>query len=112
FEQRFGFPLLEAWAMTETGAGAVIIANREPRHIGSNCFGTEGPDVLVRLVNDAGHDAAAGENAELLVKHAGSQPRFGFFAGYLKDDEATRQAWEGGWFHTGDVVRRGEDGCL
>ncbi len=23
FEERFGFPLLEAWAMTETGAGAV-----------------------------------------------------------------------------------------
>ena len=28
FEARFGFPLLEAWAMTETGAGAVIIASR------------------------------------------------------------------------------------
>jgi acyl-coenzyme A synthetase/AMP-(fatty) acid ligase len=23
FERRFGFPLIEAWAMTETGAGAV-----------------------------------------------------------------------------------------
>ena len=31
FEERFGFPLVEAWAMTETGAGAAIIANREPR---------------------------------------------------------------------------------
>lgn len=34
FEQRFGFPLLEAWSMTETGAGAVTIADREPRHVG------------------------------------------------------------------------------
>ena len=41
FEARFGFPLLEAWAMTETGAGAVIIASKEPRHIGSSCFGAE-----------------------------------------------------------------------
>ena len=39
FEERFGFPLLEAWAMTETGAGAVVIANHEPRHVGTSCFG-------------------------------------------------------------------------
>jgi acyl-CoA synthetase (AMP-forming)/AMP-acid ligase II len=39
FEQRFGFPLLEAWAMTETGAGAVMIANGEPRQVGTACFG-------------------------------------------------------------------------
>lgn len=112
FEVRFGFPLLEAWAMTETGAGAVIIANREPRHIGSSCFGREEDDVLVRIVTDAGTEAAAGEPGELLVRHAGEDPRYGFFAGYLKDEEATSQAWEDGWFHTGDIVRRDADGAL
>ncbi|MEB3095693.1 AMP-binding protein [Achromobacter sp. D10] len=112
FEARFGFPLLEAWAMTETGAGAVIIANREPRHIGSSCFGREEDDVLVRIVTDAGTEAAAGEPGELLVRHAGEDPRYGFFAGYLKDEEATSQAWEDGWFHTGDLVRRDADGAL
>jgi len=112
FEQRFGFPLLEAWAMTETGAGAVIIANREPRHIGSSCFGREASDVLVRLVNDAGQDAAPNENGELLVRHAGSDPRFGFFAGYLNDEAATQEAWQGGWLHTGDLLRRNEHGYL
>ncbi|HKQ28683.1 MAG TPA: AMP-binding protein, partial [Burkholderiales bacterium] len=35
FEARFGFPLIEAWAMTETGGGAVIAASREPRHVGT-----------------------------------------------------------------------------
>ena len=39
FETRFGVPLIEAWAMTETGAGAWITANREPRHVGQRCFG-------------------------------------------------------------------------
>ena len=39
--QRFGFPLIEAWAMTETGAGGVIMANREPRHVGTHCFGRD-----------------------------------------------------------------------
>ncbi|PLC49001.1 ATP-dependent acyl-CoA ligase [Pollutimonas subterranea] len=112
FEQRFGFPLLEAWAMTETGAGAVIIANHEPRFVGSSCFGKESDDIQVRIINDAGEPAATDENGELLVRHAGPDPRFGFFAAYLKDDTATRQAWEGGWFHTGDIVRRNRQGYL
>ena len=42
FEERFGFPLLEAWAMTETGAGAVVIANREPRKVGTPVSATRG----------------------------------------------------------------------
>ncbi len=111
-EARFGFPLLEAWAMTETGAGAVVIANREPRHVGSSCFGCEEADVEVRLVTDEGAQAGVGENGELLVRHAGPDPRYGFFAGYLKDAAATDEAWAGGWFHTGDIVRREADGCL
>jgi acyl-CoA synthetase (AMP-forming)/AMP-acid ligase II len=112
FESRFGFPLLEAWAMTETGAGAVVIANREPRLVGTSCFGREGPDVEVKLVADHGGPAATDEPGELLVRHAGADPRDGFFAGYLKDDAATDEAWAGGWFHTGDIVRRGADGQL
>lgn len=32
--------------------------------------------------------------------------------GYLKDDEATRLAFEGGWFHTGDLAVVHPDGYL
>jgi acyl-CoA synthetase (AMP-forming)/AMP-acid ligase II len=106
FEARFGFPLLEAWAMTESGAGAVVIADREPRHVGSACFGVAGPDVECRLVDEAGADVAPGAPGELLVRHAGPEPRFGFFRRYLKDEAATVEAWAGGWFHTGDLVTR------
>jgi acyl-CoA synthetase (AMP-forming)/AMP-acid ligase II len=112
FEARFGFPLLEAWAMTETGAGAVVMAHREPRQVGTNCFGREGADVEVRLVADDGSDPARGEPGELWVRHAGADPRDGFFSGYLKDPEATAEAWAGGWFHTGDIVSRDTDGQL
>jgi acyl-CoA synthetase (AMP-forming)/AMP-acid ligase II len=103
FEDRFGFPLLEAWAMTETGAGAVVIANREPRHVGTSCFGRPEPSVAVRL---------APEDGELLVRANGADPRAGFFTEYLKDRAATADAWEGGWFHTGDIVRADADGHL
>jgi acyl-CoA synthetase (AMP-forming)/AMP-acid ligase II len=112
FEQRFGFPLLEAWAMTETGAGAVMIANREPRRVGTSCFGREGGGVEVQLVADSGAPAGADEPGELRVRRAGADPRDGFFAGYLKDEAATDEAWAGGWFRTGDIVKRGADGQL
>jgi acyl-CoA synthetase (AMP-forming)/AMP-acid ligase II len=110
FESRFGFPLIEAWAMTETGAGAVIIANREPRKVGSACLGRVEPRIEYRIVDDNGHDAASGEPGELCVRRAGGSPRFGFFREYLKDAQATAAAWAGGYFHTGDIVRLDADG--
>lgn len=112
FEARFGFPWLQAWAMTETGAGAVVIANREPRQVGTACFGRAEPAVAWRLVDEGGQDVPVGTPGELLVRAAGASPRFGFFREYLKDREATDEAWQGGWFHTGDLVRADEQGCL
>lgn len=112
FEDRFGFPLIEAWAMTETGAGAVIAANREPRKRGSSCLGRPDADIQTRVVTDAGTEAGPGESGELLVRHAGDNPRYGFFSEYYCNPEATAQAWQDGWFHTGDVVARDKDGMF
>ena len=112
FEQRFGFPLVEAWAMTETGCAAAIIANVEPRKVGSACFGRPPLEVDWRIVNEEGEDCAPKETGELLVRRAGEQPRFGFFREYLHDPQATKTAWEGGYFHTGDLVCADEDGLL
>ena len=103
FEARFGFPLVEAWAMTETGGGALIAASREPRHVGTRCIGRPPAGLEVRIVADT---------QELLVRQSGPDPRRGFFSGYLKDDAATGEAWRDGWFHTGDCVRRADDGSL
>jgi acyl-CoA synthetase (AMP-forming)/AMP-acid ligase II len=102
FEARFGFPLVEAWAMTETGGGAIVAASREPRHVGTRCFGFEKESLEVRIA----------DNGEMLVRQKGADPRRGFFSGYLKDEKATTEAWRDGWFHTGDAARRGEDGAL
>jgi acyl-CoA synthetase (AMP-forming)/AMP-acid ligase II len=112
FETRFGVPLIEAWAMTETGAGAWITANHEPRHVGERCFGKAPPGLEYRIVDDAENDVAPGTAGELLVRQGAANPRQGFFAGYYKDDQATQQAWSGGWFHTGDVVRVDAEGSL
>ena len=108
FEARFGFPLVEGWAMTETGAGAAIHASQGTRHIGTHYIGQPSSEVQVRVVAEDGSEAQAGETGELLVRASGPDPRRHFFNGYLKDEVATEEAWAGGWFHTGDVVRRDE----
>ena len=110
FEARFGLPLLEAWAMTETGAAACIMAHREPRHVGTRCFGRAEPFVETRIVDKKGADVGADVAGELLVRAAGEDGRADFFLGYLKDEPATEVAWADGWFHTGDVVRRSAAG--
>ena len=112
FEARFGFPLIEAWAMTETGAGAWITANEEPRHVGARCFGRVPDGLDIRIVDDAGKPVTLGIAGELLVRRIGPEPRRHFFGGYHQDPGATAEAWAGGWFHTGDVVRQGPDGSL
>jgi acyl-CoA synthetase (AMP-forming)/AMP-acid ligase II len=111
-EERFGMKFIDGWAMTETGTGAVITAHTEPRIVGRSCFGRV-PDFMdARIVRDDGTDCAADEPGELLVRHAGPNPRYGFFTEYLKDPAATAAVWEGSWFHTGDIVRRDADGWM
>lgn len=112
FEARFGFPLIEAWSMTEVGGAAAVIAHHEPRHVGTSCFGKPGPFMEWRLVDDEGADVAPGMPGEFLVRRAGPDPRAGFFSGYYGQPEETAAAWAGGWFHTGDIVRAGPDGSL
>ena len=112
FEERFGFPLVEGWAMTETGTYVCITANKEPRHIGTRCIGKAPESVEYRLVDEQGNDVARGEPGELLIRARGDNPRKGFFSGYYKNPEETARVWEGGYFHTGDVVRISEDGSF
>ncbi|MGH7068507.1 MAG: AMP-binding enzyme, partial [Acetobacteraceae bacterium] len=110
FEKRFGFPLVEMWAMSETGR--LIAAHIEPRQVHTRAFGRSEPTAEARVADASGNEQPAGVPGALLVRHSEVTPRKGFFSGYLKDPEATAEAWQGGWFHTGDVVVRDETGML
>lgn len=115
FEARFGVPLLEGWAMTETGAACMLSSAAGPRHVGTRCLGRPdrpGPAMEARLVDETGQDLPGEGEGELFVRAMGDDPAAGMFSGYLKDAAATEAAWPGGWFRTGDVVRRGPDGAL
>lgn len=110
FEARFGFPLVEVWGMTETGR--IFSDNVEPRQVTTRAFGRPLREFEGHVVDAAGREVTRGTEGELVVRCAGADPRRGFFSGYLKNEAATEEAWRGGWFHTGDVVRQGEDGMF
>lgn len=110
FEERFGFPLIEIWGMTEMVRA--IIDNQLPREIGTRAFGRVAPGVEVRIVDDNDSDMPVGQEGEMLVRHSAATPRKHFFSGYLDDEAATQVAWRGGWFHTGDIITRDATGLL
>ena len=112
FEERFGIPLIEAWAMTETGCSVAVAAQEEPRKLGTGCIGRPPAHIDYRIVSDGGRNATPGQPGELLVRRAGKNPRQGLFRGYLKDAAATDAAWARGYFHTGDLVYLDDDGLL
>lgn len=57
-----------------------------------------------RIVDDAGNDLPDGEIGELWVKHPI------VMLGYFRDPEQTRNAFEGPWFKTGDLMKRDAEG--
>jgi acyl-CoA synthetase (AMP-forming)/AMP-acid ligase II len=112
FEERYGIPIVDAWAMTETGGAAATTTAREPAGYGARCIGRPSADMEFRLVDDHNNDVPHGTPGELLVRARGPDPRAGFFSGYLNDATATEEAWQGGWFHTGDYISAGADDLL
>lgn len=98
--------------MTESGSGGCIIANHEPRHVGTCCFGKPSTHLEYQLVDEQKREVPRGADGELRVRAAGDNPRRGFFSAYLKNEAATAEAWQDGWLNTGDVVRENADGSL
>jgi acyl-CoA synthetase (AMP-forming)/AMP-acid ligase II len=91
----FGAPLYNIWGASEV--------------VGSLTFGLRrGPvaritkGARIRLIDENGADVVDGEVGELLIRGAN------VFDGYWNDPRATEESLKGGWYHTGDLMRRGE----
>src|SRR5262249_60697236 len=82
FEERFGFPLVEVWGMTETGRCYADL--QEPRQITTRAFGRPFGGLEGRVVDDADRDVPRGSAGELLVGWGGAPgARPGVFSGDL-----------------------------
>lgn len=110
FEERFGFPLVEVWGMTEMCR--VLADNHAPRSIDTRAMGRPRPGLDVKVVDELDNEVPRGTPGEMVVRHSAETPRKGAFSGYLNLPDATEEAWRGGWFHTGDTVVMDESDML
>ncbi len=102
FDEAFGAKVLEGYGLSETtGMGTFNLRDRE-RKPGS--IGLPVGDTEIRLVDDEDNDVAEGEPGELVMR--------GSFVmkGYWGKDDATEEVMRGGWFHTGDIATKDDEG--
>jgi acyl-CoA synthetase (AMP-forming)/AMP-acid ligase II len=95
----------DAYGLTETVSGDTFLDRASVvdklGSVGRPCLFLE-----LDVWDDDGRSVAPGERGEIVLRG----PKV--FAGYWKDPEATERAFAGGWFHTGDVGVRDEDGYV
>jgi acyl-CoA synthetase (AMP-forming)/AMP-acid ligase II len=104
FERFAGIPLLDGYGITETSTMVTMNAPTGGRMPGS--CGLPLPGLSVRLVGADGRDVLPGEEGELWVQGPN------VMLGYHQLPDATASVLTRGWYHTGDLARRDENGFL
>jgi crotonobetaine/carnitine-CoA ligase len=105
FQERFGVKLWESYGAVDGGGFATF-------NLGDAPAGSIGRPLLAakyRLVDGAGHDVPVGTPGEL-VHHVGRRQHAQ--VAYHADPGATRDKVRGGWVHSGDLLRRDDQGYL
>lgn len=96
--------MFHTYGLTEGGPFVTISPPEDLwSHWGS--VGRAMPGVQVELLDAVGRPVAQGEGGEICVRG----PRM---SGYWRKPEATAEALEGDWLHTGDIAVADEDGFL
>ena len=101
-EERFNVPLLEGYGLSETSPVASfgrLDKERKPGSIGIPIWGVE-----MRVVDAQGQDVPVGEPGEIIIRG------HNIMKGYYNRPKETAEAFAGGWFHTGDIAKKDEDG--
>ena len=106
FERATGLQIMEGFGQTEL---TLTIANLmgDVHKVGS--MGKPVPLYDLDLVDSEGNSVPDGEPGEIVVRTADHVP-CGLFLGYYRDPERTAEVWHDGYYHTGDVAWRDEDG--
>jgi len=104
WEDTFKVPMIETLGLTET-AGTVASnplppAPRKPGSVGLP-YGNE-----IRIVDKQGHECPPGEVGELTIRGSNLLDL------YYKNPQATGEALKDGWFFSGDLGRKDEDGYI
>src|SRR5919198_3616132 len=103
-EDRFGAPVLEAYAMTETSHQ--VTSNPLPPGLRKSGSVGPGTNVDVAVMEDDGELLQVGKQGEVVVRGAT------VMHGYYRNPEANKAAFTNGWFRTGDLGVLDSDGYL
>ncbi len=106
FEAATGLQIMEGFGQTEL---TLTIANLMGNTHKLGSMGKPVPLYDVRLLDADGNPVADGESGEIVVKIDEKIP-CGLFKGYYNSEEKTREVMHDGYYHTGDVAWRDEDG--
>jgi acetyl-CoA synthetase len=113
----FGMPIHDNWWQTETGG--IMIANYIAEDVRPGSMGRPLPGVEATILRRDDHgeirldpDGSAQEETEPLTEgELALRPGWpSMFRGYLGMDERYRKAFVGGWYRSGDLAERDEDG--
>lgn len=102
-EARYDLNAREAFGMTELGPTMFMPIERSDM-VGSGACGVPCPFRECKIVDDEGRELPAGETGELLVRGPG------IMLGYYNNPQATAEVFDDGWFRTGDLFRKDENG--
>ena len=102
FEERFQVPIVEGDGPTECSPVTCVNPPEGPRKPGS--VGLPIPGVEMRILDPSGRELPDGTAGEVCVRGPN------VMKGYLNLPEATREAFFGDWFRTGDLGLRDADG--
>ena len=107
FERRFNVCMIELWGMTEMVR--CIFDFERNRKVGKRCFGKTSDEIETKVVDQNGKELI-NKKGFFFIRYNKENPKKGFFKKYNKNENATKQAWRGGWFNTGDIVIKDSKG--
>lgn len=102
FEKTFGCAILEGYGLSETSPVVSFNHPNAERKPGSIGFQIEG--VQMAVFDESGAEVANGEPGEIVIRGDA------IMRGYWNQPEATAAAIRDGWFHSGDLGKRDDDG--
>ena len=101
-----GAELAQGFGMTEAGALTMLQTEDHGRPELLRSVGRAIPGVALSIRDETGRQLGSNEIGEVCAQGGN------LLDGYWNDEEATRIAFRGGWYHTGDVGYLDEEGYL
>ena len=107
FYQQTGIRLMEGFGQTETTMTLGTMPWMQPK---PGSMGKPNAQYQIDLLRPDGTSCEDGEKGEIVVRVPEGKKPLGLFKEYYRDEALTREAWHDGYYFTGDMAWRDQDG--